>query len=149
METYDTRTSAPAILHPPLACFNLIRDIVANLLNPASLPCPSPSPPSRPSPDRGEIADALQNASSRLTLKADDLGFPNALLSLTSLRYPDDAGDYCCHAENVANTAVGCTIVRVKGEVRVLQLGGGGGRSSWEGEQCFRWVRYFYLGFSQ
>ena len=59
---------------------------------------------------------AVENATARLNLGADDDGNPNARLTLTGLMRPEDAGDYCCRAENIANAAQACIIVRVKGE---------------------------------
>ncbi|XP_043194593.1 basigin-like isoform X1 [Amphibalanus amphitrite] len=70
--------------------------------------------------DAHPIAEAIGNASTRLQLEQDELGFPSALLSLSTLRRPDDVGDYCCHAQSVANAAVGCTIVRVKDKYAAL-----------------------------
>lgn len=70
--------------------------------------------------DGQDIAVAIKNATTRLTLSADDDGNADAQLKLTGLMRPDDAGEYCCRAENLANAADGCIIVRVKDKYAAL-----------------------------
>lgn len=84
------------------------------------------SPFGRPRPkvtwtkDGKDVHEAVQNASARLTLDVDDDGNEDAKLTLTGLLRPDDAGDYCCKAVNIANDAQGCIIVRVKDKYAAL-----------------------------
>ncbi|XP_043213815.1 neuroplastin-like isoform X2 [Amphibalanus amphitrite] len=70
--------------------------------------------------DGKDVKVAIKNSTSRLTLSADDDGNVDARLTLTDLLRPEDAGDYCCRAENLANAAEACIIVRVKDKYAAL-----------------------------
>ncbi|XP_037080100.1 neuroplastin-like isoform X2 [Pollicipes pollicipes] len=68
----------------------------------------------------GEDVFKISNSSTRLSLGANDDGVPEAKLVLKGLIRPDDSGDYCCHAENIANAAHDCILVRVKDKYAAL-----------------------------
>jgi len=67
-----------------------------------------------------DILVGVENATHRLSFSANEDGVPEAQLKLKGLLRPNDAGDYCCKGENVANDAEACIMIRVKDKYGAL-----------------------------